>query len=94
MVCNVFNLLFVVRIEKGRATTLYMGTSFIVNGNIVNGNIVKWGTKQVFGNYKISSITVRILKWGTKQVFGNNESSSITVLFEMRDIGCYVIGDK
>ena len=41
--------------------------------NIVYGNIVKWGTKQVFGNYEIRSITVMtvidVVKWGTKQVF-------------------------
>ena len=50
--------------SRGKTTTSYMGTSLIVNrnivnGKIVNGNIVKWGTEQVFGNYKISSIAVR-----------------------------------
>ena len=63
----------------GKGTTSYMGTSFIVNGNIV-----KWGTKQVFRNYESISIMVltviKLLKWGTKQVLGNYESSSITVL--------------
>ena len=78
--------------RRGKGTTSYTGTSFMANGNIVNGNIVKWGTKQFFGNYENSSITVlkviELLKWGTKQVFGNYESSSIMVLG-----GRCVIGD-
>ena len=38
-------------IKLGRTVTSYERTSFILNGDIVNGNIIKWGTKQVFGNY-------------------------------------------
>ena len=41
----------------GKTVTLYTGTSFIRNGTFVIGNIVKWGTKQVFGNYIAHEIT-------------------------------------
>ena len=36
----------------------FSGWGKTVTSFIVNGNIVKWGTKQVFGNYEIKSILV------------------------------------